>query len=326
MRQLLAIACLLTLQACDTSDRPGRHEARPKLRVAFSPLLSWGPIMIARAEGYFEAEGVDVEYVPSLGSEEELAALVTGDIDVDPGPLHAGFLSAIAQGAKTKIVSGQGFLDRNGCTYYGIVRRPTLDSATRNIKRVRSSQDGVTRFATMAMLRQHGIDLNNLETMRLPDAVLAMSLESGAIDAVGSSEPALSRLRKIGPLWLSAQNAVPDMQWGVIAFSERLLFRERETGAKFLRAYSRGVKQYRQGKTDRNVAILAEATGESIESIREACWLPFREDLRLDWKSVDAFQKWANEEGLMERTLTVDQAWDSTMLVQAISPSSQTLK
>ena len=325
MKLLVALVSCLALHACDTFDKRS-DTARPKVRVAFSPVLSWGPIMIARAEGYFDAEGIEVEYVPSLGSEEELAALVTGDIDVDPGPLHAGFLSAIAQGAKTKIVAGQGFLDRGGCTYYGIVRRKTLDSAARDIKRIRSSQDGVTRFATMSMLRKHGINLNNLETMRLPDAVLAMSLESGAIDAVGSSEPALSRLRKIGPLWLSAQNALPDLQWGVIAFSERLLYREKETGAKFLRAYSRGVEQYRQGKTERNVAIIAEATGESADTIREACWLPFRADLVLDWKSVDDFQKWANEEGLMEKTLSVDQAWDSTFLAQAMSQAPQTLK
>ena len=314
------VAALLALTACSRPDTDPRSQVLKKVRVSFSPLLSWGPLMIAQAEGFFEEEGIQVEFVPSLASEEELVALVTGDIDVDPGPLHAGFFSAISHGAKVRLVAGQGYLASDGCTYYGIVRRPAFDSLSPDIKRIRASQDGVTRFATLRMLNKQGVDVRRLEMMRLPDAVLAGSLRSGAIDAAAASEPALTRLKRVGPLWLSAQVALPDLQWGVIAFSERLLYRERETGERFLRAYSRGVAQYRQGKTDRNVAIISEATSEPPEIIREACWLPFREDSRINWSSIAEFQEWARSEGFLERTLSADQAWDSTSLNVAVPP------
>ena len=269
--------------------------------------------MIAKSEGFFRDENIDVEYVPSLSSQEELVALVTGDIDVEPGPIHAGFLSAIAQGAKVKIVAGQGDLARDGCTYYGIVRRKDLGPRS-IIKRARASQDGLSRYVTARMLEHEGIDIKHLDVMKLPDAVLSRSLESGSIDAVAASEPALTRLKRVAPLWLSAQKTLPDFQWGTIAFGERLLYRDRDTGARFLRAYARGVAQYQQGKTERNVAIISEATGETPELIREACWLPFRTDLRVRWKSIDEFQAWANKEGMMESTLTQDQALDSAFL------------
>ena len=320
MKKIQLIALLLLLSACSTSDkRPGPAPLR-KVRVSFSPLLSWGPLMIAKQEGFFRDEGLDVEFVSTLSSQEELVALVTGDIDVQPGPLHAGFLSAIAQGAKIRIVAGQGALDKDGCTYFGVVRRGNIDPS--NIKRVRASHDGVSRFITSQMLKQKGIDIRHLEVVKLPDPVLARTLQTGSVDAVAASEPTLTRLVRDTPLWLSAEKVLPDYQWGIVAFGERFLYRERETGGRFLRAYSKGVAEYRKGKTDRNVDIIARETGEDPALIREACWLPFREDLRVNWKSIDEFQKWANAQGIMEHTVTFSRAMDTTFLHDNIPASS----
>lgn len=320
MMRVVAILRLLSLCAVLACAGPEAQKAGslPKLRVTFNPHLSWGPLMIAQAEGFFREEGVEVEFVSALRPEEALVALVSGDIDVNPGPLHAGFLSAIAQGAKIRIAAGQGHLTRDGCTYYGIVLRPGLDpSRASSIARMRTSQDGMTRFAATRLLAAHNVNLNAIETVRLPDAVMAMSLEQGTLDAVAVTEPSLTRLSKIGKLWLSGQDALPDFQWGVIAFGARLLYREQDAGVRFIRAYNRGVAQYREGKTPRNVAIIAEATGEPPELLREACWLGFTTDSYLNWESVAAFQQWANDEGLMEYTLSRDQAWDSTFVSAA---------
>lgn len=311
----------ITALACSGRDQKTDREL-PKVRVAFSPHLSWGPLMIAQAEGFFRNEGVEMEFLPVMRTEESLVALATGAIDVRPGPVLAGFLSAVAQGAKIRITAGQGYLAPDGCTYYGIVLRPGLDTAlTPSIKRMRVSQDGMSRYMVSRMLAKHNVNLNAIETNRLPESMLAMSLQSGAIDAVASSEPTLSRMVKIGKLWLSAQDALPDFQWGVLAFGERLLFRERDTGIRFLRGYNRGVARFREGKTERNVAIIAEASGESPEIIREACWPTFRLDSRINWESIAEFQAWANVEGLMERTVSRDQVWDSTFVTASAKPS-----
>lgn len=306
---------------CRGQDQKAGSELR-KVRVAFSPHLSWGPLMIAQAEGFFREEGVEVEFLPVMRTEESLVALATGDIDVRGGPLLAGFLSAVAQGAKIRITAGQGYLDPKGCTYFGIVLRPGLDTAGKpRIKRMRVSQDGMSRYMASRMLAKHGVSLNAIETNRLPESMVAMSLESGAIDAVATSEPVLSRMAKIGKLWLSGQDALPDFQWGVLAFSERLLVRDRDTGIRFLRGYNRGVARFQEGKTERNVAIIAKATGENPEIIREACWPTFRLDSRINWESIAEFQAWANVEGLMERTVSRDQVWDSTFVTATAKPA-----
>jgi NitT/TauT family transport system substrate-binding protein len=314
-RAMSLLALLATLQACGPADDATVPDAPRKLRVSITPHLSSGPLYIAQAEGFFKDEGLEVELVPALRSEESLAALVTGDIDVRTGPLHAGFLSAIAQGAKVRIAAGQGELAGDGCTYFGIVVRPTLDVAHgASIKRMRTSQDGVARYVVSRMLAPHHMKLDDIETIRLPEAVMAMSLERGSIDAVAVTEPALTRTAKVGKLWIRAQDVVPGFQWGVIGFGERLLNKDRETGLRFIRAYERGVAQFREGKTARNVAIIVTAIGESEAITRETCWLSFRAGSGIDWESIAQFQRWANSEGLMEHTLTRDQVWDSTFV------------
>jgi hypothetical protein len=134
------------------------------------------------------------------------------------------------------------------------------------------------------------------------------------------TEPSLTRVARAGTLWLSAQDAVPDYQWSVLAFGERLLVRERDTGLRFLRAYHRGVAQFREGKTDRNVAILAEGTGETPEHTRDTCWPAFSADSRVNWASIDEFQRWAMAQGFMDRNVSLEQAFDSTLVAETAPP------
>lgn len=303
------------------SPSPNADKVLRKVRVSFQPHLGWGPLLIAQEEGFFRDEGLEVELVRAMEVEETLVALVTGDIDVRPGALHAAFLSAVAQGARIRIAAGSGVLDPAGCTYFGIVLRPGLDTAgTPPIRNVRTSIDGSTRYVVSRMLAKKGMTLETLTTSRIEDHVVAIALMNGSLDAGAVTEPALSRVAKVGTLWLSGQDAVPGYQWSVLAFSERLLVKERDTGLRFLRAWHRAVAQYRQGKTDRNVAILAQGTGETPAHTREACWPTFTADSRVNWGSIDDFQRWANSQGFMERTVSSDQALDTTLVAETAPP------
>jgi NitT/TauT family transport system substrate-binding protein len=326
MRRAIAFGALTAamLAGCGANDAPSPETQAPlpKLRVTYLRHVSWGPLMIAQAEGFFRQEGLDVELVPSLNSEEQLAALVTGRIDVHPGPIHTGLLSAIARGANLRVVAGQGELAADGCTYFGIVLRRDFDPARTPIKRMRMSQSGLTRFVVSRMLAPHGIDVKSIEGVRLPEAVMMSVLERGAIDGLAVTEPTLTRLSKVGRVWIRAEDAVPGLQWGLVTFGERLLTRDRELGVRFIRAYNRGVDQYRKGKTPRNVAIISEATGEPEDIIREACWLTFRGGSEINWETLVQFQRWANAEGLMEHTLSRDQLWDSTFVTASAARSA----
>ncbi|MEZ4640610.1 MAG: ABC transporter substrate-binding protein [Caldilineaceae bacterium] len=58
-------------------------EAKTPLRVTIFPYLSFSPLYIAQEEGYFSAEGLDVEFVRFQRNSESLTALLRGEVDVD---------------------------------------------------------------------------------------------------------------------------------------------------------------------------------------------------------------------------------------------------
>ena len=310
-------------RAKDGMDASADGAPRRTVRVSAQPHLSQAPMMIAAAEGFFRDEGLDIEFVPAMRAQETLVALVTGDIDVRPGPMAAGFLSAIAQKAPIRAVADAGYLAKDGCTYFAIMLRNGLDTAgSPPIKRMRTSQDGVSRFIVEQLLRQRRISLTDIESVSVPEAVMAGSLQSGAIDAIATTEPTISRLSGVSRPWLAGQSVTPDQQWGVIAFSERLLTKDREDGMRFMRAYRRGVAQFLQGRTPRNIEILSQGTSDPAEVIRDACWPSFKPDSRINWPSVERFQVWARANTLMELGVTESQVWDSTFLVATDSAAA----
>ena len=326
IRTALLFATVVTIGCGKDSARDsanaGAAQQAPlrKLRVASQDHLSQAPIMLATAEGFFRDEGLDIEFVTGTRSQETLVALVTGDIDVRPGPIHAGFLSAIAQNARIRAVADEGYLAKDACPYFGIMLRNSLDTTgSPQIKRIRAGSDGPSRYITERLLASRNIPIKSLEVVNLPEVVMYGSLENGAVDAIATTEPTLSRLKPISRLWLHGQQVTPDMQCGVIAFSERLLTTDRDLGVRFLRAYRKGVAQLAQGKTERNIEIIAKATGDPVDVIRNACWPSFRADSRINWASVEEFQVWARANGMMEHVVTQEQAWDSSFLVASDS-------
>ena len=322
-RPVITTVLLLSVAACGTLKERGSDAADStvrgpirKLRVSMQEYLSQAPIMIADAEGFFREEGIELEFLPGMRSQESMVALVTGDIDVRPAPISAAFLSAIAQKAPIRAVADEGYFPAGGCAYFGIVLRKGLDTAgSPRIQRMRTGTDGATRFISERLLTMRNIPIREIEAVNMPEGAMASSLEAGGIDAISATEPMLTRLTKIGRRWLSAQDAAPDMQFGVIAFSSRLLNEDRELGVRFLRAYRRGIARFGEGKTPRNVAILAKRTHESEDIIREACWPSFRENSRIKWEGVETFQAWALANKLIEQTVTQSQVWDSSFLV-----------
>jgi len=326
MRRSAFGVALIAIAASACAGTPDKSPAAPltKVRMSFSKHLSWGPLMIAQAEGFFRDEGLEVEFVTQLRPEESLVALVTGDIDVRPAPISAGFLSAIARQAPIRIVAGMANLG-GSCTYHGILLRPGYDSVggKPHIRRMRTGTDGANRYITSRLLEKENVSIKDIESVRLPEAVFATALENGSLDAVVVTEPGLSRLKTRGAtLWLSGQDVVPGFQWAVVEFGDRLLNRDRETGMRFIRAYLRGIAQYRQGKTDRNVAIIADGTQETPEHIRDVCWPDFNPEGRINWESIAVYQAWLKSESLMLKTVSREQAFDSAFVTAAVRDSS----
>jgi NitT/TauT family transport system substrate-binding protein len=89
------------------------------------------------------------------------------------------------------------------------------------------------------------------------------ALQKGNIDVALAGEPWLSRIQEAGAatVWVRAEDVAPNETFGYVFFGPNLLEKNRDVGRRFMLAYREAIDLYSQGKTERNVAILAAATG-----------------------------------------------------------------
>ena len=142
------------------------------------------------------------------------------------------------------------------------------------------------------------------------------ALEEKAVDAVFRGEPDIARdlNMELGVVIVRGEQVLPNFSWGYVLFGPSMLEENPEAGKQFLVAYMKGVRQYNEGKTKRNLDILEKETELDRDLLEQACWPPITNDGQMDLGSLIDFQTWANEKGLLDTIATEDQFWDSRFL------------
>lgn len=321
MTRALFLWPVALLAACSTeeSSRTAGAPDRVRLRVGYQRYVTYAPLFIAEAEGFFAAHGIDLEMIIMPDGNAGTPALVTGRLDVLAGPGTPGLLNAIARGAHVRLVADKGSIPRAGCSQLALIGRPGIDLAARAgpgvVRRVSPSRatHAFEYFVDRALI-EAGVRATTLQTLHLPTPILADALGKARVDVVATTEPAVTRLVDAGNRVLrDAREVVPGLPYAFIVFGDRLIRRERDAGERFMRAYVQGVRQYARGKTPRNLDIVAQATGEDSSLLRRACWPPVLVT-DIDSTAFGDFQDWAVARGILDRRLALKEYWDGSFL------------
>ncbi|MFH1680148.1 MAG: ABC transporter substrate-binding protein [Candidatus Eisenbacteria bacterium] len=325
VRLIAAAALPLILAASLSPADPEKGEPVP-VRVCSMPFLSWAPLFIADAEGYFEKHGVRVELVRMTRLSDALPALVQGRIDVVPGYLNPGCLNLMARGAEIRFVADKGYVDSTGCSYRGFLARRSLAESGRldSLSQLRglviaTEQTDISYHDIDCLLAAAGLTAEDVKIVSVPYVGKLDAFERGAIDVTTASEPWLTRIVDSGHavLWRRLRDVEPGFQHSYILFGPTLLRRNREAGVRFLAAYLEALRRYNEGKTDRNVEIIAGKTGLDPDLVRRACWSPIRKSGLMDVESVLEYEEWALRGGLLDERVPVEGFWDPSLIEEA---------
>lgn len=313
---LLLLAILLTGCTSTISQQPAANQAPAatteapqqliKVKVSILPFLTYAPLFIAKEEGYYAEQGLDVEFVPINANSDAMAPLAQGQIDVASGSFDVSTLNAIAKGADIKYVSDKGYLDPNGCsamTFF--VRKDLLESgALKDPAKLKGMKVALmpassSEYALDLMLKDTGVSTKDMEVKNVPIASRLEAMKSGTLDITAVSEPWIVRFANTdyAVVWKGMQEVLPNTQLSINIYGPNFLEKNPELGKKYMIAYLKGVRQYNLGKTDRNVEILAKYTQMKPEEVKQSCWISMKADGMIQAAGMSGFQEWALARG-----------------------------
>jgi NitT/TauT family transport system substrate-binding protein len=298
------------------------------LKVGIFNYISYAPFFIAYEEGYFSEQGLDVELI-DFGSDSTqlIPALLSKQLDIAPYPLSASVFNAILQGVNVKYVADKGFLNPNSCvtdawvgSNIALSNGTLTDLASLRGKKVVSIAGGPFEYALDVMLKQAGLTQKDIVLQNIIDsATRVQALGNNSVDISLLSEPWITRAlaQNAGTVWKSFAELIPNFSLGAVIYGPSIMEGDHDVGVRFMVAYLKAIQQFNQGKTDRNVEIIAKYTKLTPEEIKQACWTSFKPDAKIDSTSVLGFEQWTVDKGYVDTPLTVDQIIDNEFVDNA---------
>jgi NitT/TauT family transport system substrate-binding protein len=325
--KFILIALSVLLHACVSGGEVQPTLEPATLKVLLLPYLNSAPLFIAAEEGYFTEQGLEIEFVKMERSAEAVPALAEGELDMLGGvAVSSSLLNAIARGAEIRFVADQGYFAATGCDYGGLAVKRTLvetgelDSPSRlRGRRVAINPVALPGYYLAELLSTASLTIEDVEIVDIPNPAKLEALEKGMVDVAYAAEPWITRILQTGQatLWMPVQEVTPDFPMAFIVYGPTLLEENPDAGRRFIVAYLRAVRQYNQGKTERNLDILAEHTGLDRELLMQACWPSIRDDGQINVQGILDFQAWAVEKGYLDSPVTEEQFWDPSFVEHA---------
>lgn len=287
------------------------------IRVISTPNISVAPLFVADELGYFAAAGLRIE-AQVLGEPTQMIPLVAaGRADVAFSGVNPTSANAVLKGARVRVVACRDAAVK-GCTHEIHGRRASFPNGFKDAgelkgKRVAvTATSSLTAFVLDTLLASAGLQTSDVDRVIMRQSESTPALLAGKLDAsVDMDRNYASQDIIAGP---SLAQLLPGFQYSYIQFGESLLDGDVAVGAAFLRAYLRGVREFRAGYTPRALERLAADSGMSPVAVQNACRERLPEDGRVDPVSVQRLLDWAVKNGFIPESLDAARLIDARFL------------
>jgi NitT/TauT family transport system substrate-binding protein len=317
----LAIILISGVIICGCSS-PAPAPVMKTVRVAYLPIADYEPLYIAQEEGFFARQGINVELVKVPSTAAALPLVLSGDIAVYSGPLKIGLVNAVAKGEHVRIVADKGSVAPGSCTGYALmVRKDLFDKGiVTNVSDLKGRKIAVrdSDYDLYRVLALGNLSGDDVETVEMEFPTIIPAFRNGAIDAGLVTEPFLTLALNNGSaiILVPAQDFEPENPFPLY-YGPAFLDKDPELGGRFMVAYLQGVKQYNEGKTERNLQILEKYTHLDRNLLNQTCWWSIAADGNVSKKPVREYLDWMYANKKISRNMSEDQLFDMSYVTYA---------
>lgn len=159
---------------------------------------------------------------------------------------------------------------------------------------------------------------DDVETVEMEFPTVIPAFKNGAIDAGLVTEPFLTLALNSGSavILVPSQDFEPENPFPLY-YGPAFLDKDPELGRRFMVAYLQGVKQYNEGKTDRNLEIMGNYTHLDRELLNQTCWWSIAADGNVSEKPVREYIDWMYANKRIPQNMSEDQLFDMSYVTYA---------
>jgi NitT/TauT family transport system substrate-binding protein len=190
----------LTVTACaNGGGGPAAAQApagveKPNLTVAVVPAVDSAGFFIALHDGLFKDQGLNVNFVPAISSETEIADQVKGTVDISGGN-YVSYIQAEQAGQANLDIFAEGSVMQPGAQ--GLYTMP--DSPIKTLNQLEGKTVGINApknilyLLVASVLAEHNIPVNSVHFASYALPAMAAALKAGKIQAAVLPEPFASQ-------------------------------------------------------------------------------------------------------------------------------------
>ena len=260
---LLAAACFMLVSAggCIQNQEAGA-EAQP-IRIAINVWPGYAHAFIAKKKGFFEKNGVNVEFVLKKDYTESTQLYSSGEVDGFFG-VYPDVLLMSSETVPVKVVYISDFSETGDV----IIGRPGIKSLA-DLKGKTIGIDSANIFSHIFVfeaLKDAGLTEADVRFEVVPALDVPAALYEGRIDAGHTWEPAKSELLGNNYTALAYANDVPGVIMDVLTINPELIAKNPKAVQGIVNALLEA-GTYLEREHDEGVRIMAEAENMSIEDM-----------------------------------------------------------
>ena len=238
----------LVLVLAGFAGLPGQSAAQEKIRVGLLPFSESLGAVLADRQGFFKAEGLDVEISKITSGALGVTVLQAGKIDIMFSNT-VSTLQAMEQGLDAVILAPGAVVRASGAdTTIALVVRKGSVSALKELEGKRVAVNVINSTAwlhAIAMLDKHGVERSKVRFLEVPFPQMNDPLLNNQVDAIYQVEPFRSVLMATGKadvLGYPYVETLPNSDITQYLALASWVEKNRATAAKFARAIVKGAQ------------------------------------------------------------------------------------
>lgn len=326
MRKLLVVLLSLFLVACSNNgDNRGSEKNKDLEKVKI--VLDWTPntnhtgIYVAKAKGYFEEEGLDVEIMlPGEAGADQLVAAKQAEFGVS---YQEGITEARVQGVP--IVSIAAIIQHNTSGFASPVEKNITTPKDFEGKTYGGWGAPLEKAVLDSLMQEVGADVEKVNILNIGDAdfftAVKRDIDFAWIYYGWTGIEAELRGEPINIVYLTDYSEKLDYYTPVLSTSEKMIEEKPETVRKFVAAVSKGY-EFSIENPEEAAEILLEAVPELDADLvkKSQKWLStkYQDDApRWGEQKLEVWENYANwmyEHGLLETKLEAEKAFTNEFL------------